>query len=290
MNWFLLQRLSRRLCTGIILCLMSPFFASSAVAVMIIDGIGITSGPAYSGGVFTDFFIDPGVEGSGISSVTINTQFGGISLELVEDSSGEFTCDDVVSSPCEDIGSLAEISALGDLTFVFVGTMGENDSVTIPLADYDPGPGQPGFPGVVFPTNGATDVATDATLEWTTPPAWVDAISVRIEDIGMDETTDEVLFIGDPVGVPVGNTTWMPSGMVGDATYRFELSFFEAIQVEDPRTTTGTRDFEYTGAFESYNESFFMVPEPGVIALNAAALLTVFGIGRLRTRSRRTDR
>ena len=57
--------------------------------------------------------------------------------------------------------------------------------------------------------------------------------------------------------------------MVPNASYLFELSYFEAIQFADPRTTSGGRDFDYTGAFESFNESVFTVPEPGLLALNA---------------------
>jgi hypothetical protein len=129
-------------------------------------------------------------------------------------------------------------------------------------------------------------VATDATLEWTSPPAWVDAIAVSIEDLFSGDSPDDETFFGDPIGEPVSITTWAPSGMVNGASYLFELSYFEAIQFEDPRMTNGARDFLYTGAFESYNESIFTVPEPGLLILNAAALSMVFGIGRLRTRSR----
>jgi hypothetical protein len=266
---------------------LSMLAASAAPAQMVIDEISITSGPAYSAGSFTDFFIDPHVQGSGISSVTLTSQFGGFSQVLFEVTPGEFNCDEPLPSPCEDLTSLAEITALGDLTFTFVGDLiGENDSVVIPLADYDPGAGQVGFPGVVFPTNGATDVPSDATLEWTAAPAWVDAVAVSIEDLVTGDSPDDTTFFGDPILDPPTETSWAPSGMVIGASYLFELSFFEAIEFEDPRMTIGARDFTYTGAFESFNESVFTVPEPGLLALNAAALLTVFTVGRRRARSR----
>jgi len=277
---------SHRTRIAFIALVMSAFLTSSASAQMVIEEITITSGPGYSAGSFTDFFIDPNVMGSGIRTVTLSSQFGGFSRELTEVTPGEFNCDEPLPSPCEDIDSLADISALGALTFSFVGDNPlETDSVTIPLADYDPGTGQMGFPGVVYPDNFANDVPSDATLEWTTPPAWVQAIEVSLEDLATGLTPDEMVFFGDPIGSPVSDTTWTPNNMVDGAFYLFELSFFEAIELEDPRTTTGGRDFEFTSAFESFNESVFTVPEPGVIALNAVALLTVLGIGRRRGRS-----
>jgi hypothetical protein len=265
---------------------LSMLVSSAAPAQMVIDEIAITSGPAYSAGSFTDFFIDPNVQGSGITSVTLTSQFGGFSLALFEVTPGEFNCDEPLPSPCEDLSSLAEITALGDLTFTFVGGLGENDSVVIPLADYDPGTGQTGFPDVVFPANGAQGVPTDATLEWTAAPAWVDAVEVSIEDLATGDSPDDMTFFGDPLFDPPTETTWAPAGMVDGASYLFELSFFEAIEFEDPRMTTGARDFDYTGAFESFNESVFMVPEPGLLALNAVALGTVFGVTRRRSRSK----
>lgn len=51
--------------------------------------------------------------------------------------------------------------------------------------------------------------------------------------------------------------------MVANSSHLFELSYFEAIVFEDPRTTAGARGFLYTGAIESFNESVFTVPEPG---------------------------
>jgi len=269
-----------------ILLVMSTLLASTASAQMMIEEISITSGPAYSVGSFTDFFIDPNVMGFGISSVTVTSQFGGFSRELTEVTPGEFNCDEPLPSPCEEIASLADISALGALTFTFVGDLPmEMDSFTVPLVDYDPGAGQSGFPGVVFPDHLATGVAIDATLEWTTPPSWVQAVEVSIEDLATGATPDEMTFFGDPIFSPVTDTMWAPDNMVANASYLFELSFFEAIAFAEPRMTTGGQNFDYTGAFESFNESVFTVPEPGVIALNAVALLTVLGIGRRRGRS-----
>jgi hypothetical protein len=261
--------------------------SGSGSGAMVIEDISITSGPAYSAGDLTDYFIDPIVTGIGISSVTISSQSGGFEQPLFEVTPGEFSCEGFGVSPCEGIPSLADITALGDLIFIFVGILGENDHVVIPLADYDPGSGESGFPGVVSPANGATGVATDATLEWTAPPLWVDAIAVSIEDLVSGVTADEATFFGDPpLLAPASVTTWAPSGMVSDASYVFELSYFHAIQFEEPRMTDGGQLFLYTGAFESFNESFFTVPEPGSIILNAVALSVVFGIGRLRRRAR----
>jgi hypothetical protein len=261
--------------------------SASEPGAMVIEDISITSGPAYSAGNFTDYFIDPYVTGTGISSVTISSQSGGIDQMLFEVGPGEFSCDQGGVSPCEGIPSLADITGLGDLVFIFLGNLGETDFVVIPLADYDPGFGQSGFPSVVSPANGATGVAMDATLEWTAPPLWVDAIAVSIEDLALEEATDEATFFGDPpILEPASVTTWAPSGMVSGAPYLFELSYFHAIQFEEPRMTGGGQPFIYTGAFESFNESFFTVPEPGSIILNAVALSVVFGIGRLRRRVR----
>lgn len=271
--------------TAFIPLTLSMLLASAASAQLVIEEIVITSGRNYAAGSFSDFFIYPDVRGSGITSVTITSQFGGLSRVLSPDelSPGAFNCDEPLPSPCEDLTSLAEITALGDLTFTFTGGSGENDSVVIPLADYDPGAGQAGFPAVVFPANDATGVPTNATLQWTAAPAWVDAIGVGIYDLATGFSPADTTFFGDPILDPPTETSWAPAGMVDGVSYLFELSFFEAIQFEVPRTTTGDRDFTYTGAFESFNESVFtVVPEPRLLALNAAALLTVFGIARLR--------
>ena len=49
---------------------------------MQIDEIIITSGPAYAGGAFTDFFIDPIVFGSGMLTIPIMAR-AGLALNLI---------------------------------------------------------------------------------------------------------------------------------------------------------------------------------------------------------------
>jgi hypothetical protein len=253
--------------------------AADSSAQMVIDDIAITSGPAYEGGVFSDYFIDPVVFGSGIASVTISSQFGGLSETLFEVTPGEFICDQgIPSEPCENFASLGAISALGALTFDFVGDMGEMDSETIPLADYDPGSGQTGFPAVTFPSYGEIGVSPTATLTWNPPPSWVLAASVGIENVVTGVTPDEDLFQGSPVTT----TSWAPAGMTSGEAYDFEISFFDPIEFEDPRTTNGARAYLFTSAFESYNSVVFAVPEPGVVPAFAAGLLLMRGLARRR--------
>jgi hypothetical protein len=256
--------------------------AGGASAQMQIDEIVVTSGPAYFGGSFSDYFIDPVVFGSGIASVSISSGSGALmDVELFEVTPGEFICDEgIPSEPCEEFASLAAISALGALTFDFVGDLGEMDSETIPLADYDPGSGQPGFPDVTFPSHGQTGVSPVATLTWTSPPSWVEALSVGIEDVVTGVTADEDLFFG----APVTTTSWAPAGMSSGNAYDFEISYFEPFEFEDPRTTDGSRAYLFTSAFESYNSVVFAVPEPGVLPAFGAGLLLIRGLGRRRGR------
>jgi hypothetical protein len=256
--------------------------AGGASAQMQIDEIVVTSGPAYFGGSFSDYFIDPVVFGSGIASVSISSGSGALmDVELFEVTPGEFICDEgIPSEPCEEFASLAAISALGALTFDFVGDLGEMDSETIPLADYDPGSGQPGFPDVTFPSHGHTGVSPVATLTWTSPPSWVEALSVGIEDVVTGVTPDEDLFFG----APVTTTSWAPAGMSSGNAYDFEISYFEPFEFEDPRTTDGSRAYLFPSAFESYNSVVFAVPEPGVLPAFGAGLLLIRGLGGRRGR------
>jgi hypothetical protein len=225
------------------------------------------------------------VFGTGIDAVTLSSQSGTLNEVLVEVTPGEFACDGVIpSEPCENFVSLAQISALGNLTFTFLGDLGETDSITIPLADYDPGAGQTGFPDVVFPAHLQTGVSSTATLEWSTPPSWVQAIEVGLEEALTGTPTDDQLFLGMPPGVPVTTTTWAPTGMVDDTVYDFNVSFFQIIELEDPRQSSGARDFVYTSGFESFNEILFFVPEPGSLPAIAAALPLFAGLARWRRR------
>jgi hypothetical protein len=261
---------SRSLCTGAWLATLAAcLLASPGLAQMEIDEVIITSGPAYFAGGFTDFFIDPVVFGSGIDTVTLRSQSGTLNEVMVEVTPGEFACDGAIpSEPCENFPSLASISALGAITFDFVGDLGEVDSITIPLADYDPGAGQSGFPDIVFPLNGQTGVSTSATLEWSPPPGWVQAINAAVEETFTGVSADDVVFFGTPPGAPVTDTTWAPANLAESTVYSFELSFFEIIEIEDPRLSTDGDDFLYTSGFESFNETrFITVPEPSVAGL-----------------------
>jgi hypothetical protein len=270
---------NRRAPRALLALVATALLAGDASAQMQIDEIVITSGPAYAGGSFTNFFIDPVVFGSGIASVTISSQSGTLNATLVEVTPGEFVCDEAIpTEPCENFPSLAAISALGAITFDFLGDQGETDSETIPLADYDPGSGQPGFPDVTFPANGQTDVASNATLTWTSPPSWVEALAVGIENLATGLTPDEDLFFG----APVTTTSWAPAGMSSGNAYDFEISFFEPLFFEDPRTTNGSRAYLYTSAFESFNSVVFFVPEPGVTISLVAGSLLLGGLARRR--------
>jgi hypothetical protein len=276
----------RRLCTLLAVpfaCLLAGLPAGRASAAMVIDEVVVTSGPAYYAGGFSDFFIAPVVVGTGIASVTLTSQSGTLNEVMVEVTPGEFACDQaIVTEPCENFASLAQISALGNLTFTLLGDLGEMDTVTIPLADYDPGSGQTGFPGVVSPAHLATGVSPTATVQWTSPPAWVQAIAVGLEELVTGNPTDDELFLGTPPGAPVTTTTWSPSGMTNNTAYDFEVSFFEIIELEDPRQSSGGRDFLYTSAFESYNNTIFFVPEPGRLAALLSALPLVAALARRR--------
>jgi len=262
------------------LAMGAALVASGASAQMEIDEIVITSGPSYSGGSFGDYFIDPVVFGSGIASVSISSASGTLmDVDLFEVTPGEFICDEgIPSEPCEEFASLAAISALGALTFDFVGDLSEIDSETIPLADYDPGSGQSGFPDVTFPSQGQTGVSPSATLTWTTPPSWVEALAVGIENIATGVTPDEDLFFG----MPVTTTSWAPSGMSSGNAYDFEISYFEPFEFEDPRTTDGARSYLFTSAFESLNSVVFFVPEPGFLPALAAGVLLIGRLARRR--------
>lgn len=266
----------------VLIAIVTACLASEASAQMVIDEIVITSGPSYSGGSFSDYFVDPVVFGSGIASVSISSSSGTLmDVELFEVTPGEFVCDEgIPSEPCEDFSSLAAISALGSLTFDFVGDMGEIDSETIPLADWDPGSGQSGFPDVTFPSQGQSDVSPTATLTWTTPPGWVEVLSVGIEDIATGVTPDEDLFFG----MPVTTTSWAPAGMSSGNGYDFEISYFEPFEFEDPRTTDDARSYFFTSAFESFNRVVFFVPEPGLVPALTAGMLLVVRLARRRNR------
>ncbi|MAG33105.1 MAG: hypothetical protein CL908_19680 [Deltaproteobacteria bacterium] len=261
--------------------------ASAATAQLAFDEVVVTAGPARSAGAFTDYFIDPVVVGTGIYRVLLSSEFGTLSnVEMVEVTPGEFVCDDEIpSEPCENFASLAAISALGDLSFDVEGDLGELDSITIPIADYDPGSGQAGFPDVLFPNNWQTGVSTSATLQWSAPPSWVDAIAVSLEERFTGLFGDDMVFIGAPPGTPVTTSSWSPAGMTNGTVYDFDLSLFELIVFEDDRTSDGGRGYVFTSGFESFNRIAFSVPEPAVSASLAAGLTMLASLARPRRRA-----
>ncbi len=278
-------RRSPRLCLlGAGLCLL--LLAGPAAGQMVISEIAVTSGPEYDGGVFKGFFVAPFAFGSGIATVRVISQSGTLNQALFEVTPDEFICDEgIPGDPCLNFASLADITALGDLTFDFAGDLGEVDSVTIPLADYDPGAGQSGFPAVLSPANFQTGVATNATLQWSTPPSWVTLLAVGLEDLATGVTEDDDAFVGSPPGATVTTTTWNPAGLTNGEAYLFEISFLEPYFIDDPRETVGRLPFLFASAFESYNQSFFAVPEPSFALSAMLGSLAVAGLARRRRRS-----
>jgi len=268
------------------LALIAAWIAPTpASAQMTIDEIVITSGPAYSAGTFSDYFIAPVVTGTDLARVSVTVPSVPVTIELVEVEPGEFVCiEEVPFQPCEDFPSLAAVVALGDLVFGFEGALGEMDSVTIPVADYDPGPEPAGFPQVVSPVNGQTGLPVSTTVEWSVPPAWVQGIALGLEDQATGLLADETLLTGTPLGAPATDTTWSPLGLVDGTAYDFEISFLKILEIEDSRTTVGGRAFSYTAAFESFNEIVFTVPEPGLPASIAWAVAAVTVLARARAR------
>lgn len=253
-------------------------WGAGASAQMTIDDLSITSGPAYRAGVLQTYFLNPFVEGSGIAAVQVTSSAGSpaplLDVALFEVEEDEFVCvEEIPSRPCEGFASLAEISALGSLTFAIGGELGELEFVTVSLADYDPGAGQSGFPGAVAPSHLETGVSTSATIEWTTPPSWVQVIEVGLEELGTGFSGDSTTFFGMPLGAPVAATTWMPTGLSDGVAYDLELSYLEILVFPEDRTTSPSGlDFQFIGAYEAFNEIVFTVPEPGLVPSLAAGL------------------
>jgi len=232
---------------------------SPTAAQMAIEELVITSGPAYQNGVFTDFFIDPVVSGFEIAAVQVSLT-SGLTIDFVEVDEDEFACDEVIpSEPCEGFASLAEINAIGALTFSVLGESGETDSWVVPAADYMPGSGHPEFPEIVTPGPTESEFIPGSAFVWTTAPVWVDAIAVDLVDVLTDTGVDEALFFGNTT------TSWTPTGAIGGDPYNFEVSFVELFFFEDSRTTDLGRDYPFTSGYEAFNRK--AVPEP----LGAAA-------------------
>lgn len=258
--------------------------AAPSAAQMNIDSITITSGPAYASGVFTDYFLDPEVQGTGIASVRLTRQNGAF-VDLVEDPPGTWACDEVIpSGPCENFPSLAAVRTLGNLTFTLTGTLAESDSVTIAFADWDPGTGQSGIPTITAPTSGQTGVSLTPTFTWDAAPAWVGAILAEIQ---IAATGDEV----DSALLPETDTSWQPTGLPGGTSQDFRLSFFDLIFFDDPRSSTQMDAYLFSSAFEVFNfvpfQTLANVPAFGGVG---AALLVAGLIASGRAALRRRER
>ena len=244
---------------------------------MEIDALIVTAGPAYFDGAFTDFFVETTVFGSGILAVQVSTTSGAV-VDLFESTEDEFICDDVPGEPCEDFVSLAELNALGDLTFTFAGELGESDSIVVPAADWTPGAGQPGFPMILTPPPGDSSLPVGNVFTWATPPSWVNLIVTDLVDLALDEGIDDAMFFNNTT------TSWTPSGVIPTDSYEFELSFFDTSFLNDARLSSQGRPFLFSAGFEAFSSKF--VPEPSGAAVWCAALASL-GV-RVRMRSRRT--
>jgi hypothetical protein len=240
---------------------------------MVIEELVITSGPAYQNGGFTDFFIDPVVSGTEIAAVQVSLT-SGLTIDFVEVDEDEFACDGVIpSEPCEGFESLAEINAIGNLTFDVIGENGESDSWVVPAADYMPGAGHPEFPAIVTPGPAESVFIPGSAFVWSTPPSWVDAIPVDLVDVLTDTGIDEALFFGNTT------TSWTPTGAVDGNDYDFEVSFVELFFFEDPRLTDQGRGYVLSSGYQAFNRK--SVPEPtGANAWTATLGLLAFLTGR----------
>ena len=253
-------------------------------AQLVIDEVLITAGPAHFDGVFSDYFLAPVVRGAGIASVQLTSQFGAIDVAMVETDPDVFECDEVIpSQPCENFATVGDLSALGSLSFQIAGDLGEADTIVVPLADWDPSPGQgTDRPIVLVPQPGAS-VAPGAPFSWNVPPAWVQAIAVSVEESPMSTLVDDTVFFGTPLGAPATQTTWTPAGLVAAVAYDFLISFLEIFSFEDSRTSNGGRPYLFTSGYSSSDRITFL-PEPGV------AVSSLLGLGLLRALASRRRR
>ena len=255
--------------------LASLLIAPEAGAQMQIDEVIVLSGPCTLDGVHEGFFFDPVVFGSGIAGVALDTG-SGANLPMTEVEPDEFVWDDPAGDFCRRFDSLAEIDALGELTFDFLGELGELDTIVVPLADYENGAGQPGGPVMVAPAAGNTNLPPGNTFVWATAPAWTDLIAVDLVDPVIDDGIDEALFTNP------ATTSWTPSGIVPGNTYIHEVSFIDAYFLGDGRTSAMGRGYDFISGFQAYERKY--VPEPGLDGLVAAGL---FGSAFLTSRRRR---
>ena len=248
--------------------------ATPVAAQLAIDDVIVTSGPNALDGSPSHFFIDPAVFGAGIASVVLSTA-SGASTALVETDVDEFVCDLGASYPCGALASLAEIDAFGDLTFEIIGELGESDTVVVPQSDWAPAGGQPGLPVTTSPAPGVSAFPPGNLLEWSSAPAWADAVQTELIDPIFDAAVDEQLFF-DPT-----TTSWTPTGIVPGRLYVFDLSFFDIDFLEDARTSTQGRAYLFTAAYQQRSTKF--LPEPNGAGVWLAALASLAFAGRVRS-------
>lgn len=256
-----------------------------AVAQIDIESISITSGPAYQNGVFTDFFVDPELAGTGIAAVRLFRQNGAF-VDLVEAPAGTWACDEVIpTGPCENFPTLDDVRALGNLTFAVTGTLGDSDTIVISFADWDPGSGQAGVPVITSPTPGESGVSLTPTFSWPAAPAWTEAILANVQDAISGDDVEEAIL-------PETDTSWQPMALPAGAALEFRLSFFDVIFLDDPRTSPASDAYLFTSAFESFNFVQFATvgPVPGLGLVGASILaLSAIVLGRNSLRGRRVD-
>ncbi|MEM9177006.1 MAG: PEP-CTERM sorting domain-containing protein [Myxococcota bacterium] len=262
----------RRPFSPIPLVLFALLVDPAAHAQMEVDELIITSGPSVIDGVFTDYFTDPVIFGFEIAAVSVTTQ-SGVTVDFVEIDDDEFGCDEagIPGDPCEGFASLADLNALGDLTFSLLGESGEVDSIFVPAADWIPGAGQPGVPMLTSPAPGDSSLPPGNLFQWSPPPVWVDAIVVDMVDVLLDQGIDEDLFLGNT------QTSWAPTGVNPTRLHAFELSFVDTFFVSDLRTTPGGRPYLFTSGFEAFSRKFVPEPSGALVWLSGVGAVAAFG-------------
>jgi len=239
--------------------------AAPSTAQMNIASLTISSGPAYNSGVFTDFFLEPELTGSGIASVLLSRESGG-SISLIEDSPGVWICNPGVVGNCDFFPTLQDLRDLGDLTFTVTGTLGESDSILIPFEDWDPNSSLPvpGFPEISSPTPGQTGVSLTPTFTWNTPPAWVDVIFAEAVVAATGDDVDSAQLLETA-------TSWAPILVQEGVPHEFNLSFFAVFFFEESRLSPNSDSYLFTSGYQAFNFVTF--------ATAGTALPVLHGIG-----------
>lgn len=243
--------------------------AVPSAAQMGIDTISISSGPAYNSGSFTDFFIEPELTGSGITSVELSRENGG-SIFLTEGPPGTWFCEFVpTGGACDFFPTLQDVRDLGDLTFDVTFTNGSSDSIVIPFEDWDPGAGQTGFPVITSPTPNEFGVSLTPTFTWNTPPGWVEVIFAQVLTVSQDEVVSAQL-----AGTAVSWATDLSSSAA--TSFEFGLSFFDVFFFEEERTSPGLDSYLFSSGFQAFNfVPFSTSPPPTVPGLGGIGVMAL---------------